>query len=159
MLTFAHSWSSMSWIHWHINPTATSSKRQPCSHLLEFSCDFSCSFVIGQFQWTSSRTHLLGWNVWQKPKYKFCVIMLITHISTLLRWDVKWFNFSQPTLLGQQCASIWPQPKLVWKLVNYQSISDNHETGKIKFSKNWQKLSLKIYLKLDYQFTSTHLKN
>ena len=25
--------------------------------------------------------------------------MLITHVSTLLRWDVKWFNFCQPTLL------------------------------------------------------------
>ena len=48
------------------------------------------------------------------------------------------------------------QMPLVWKLVNYQSISDNHETGKIKFSKNWQKLSLKIYLKLDYQLKFTH---
>ena len=36
-----------------------------------YSCDSSCLFVIGQFRWTSSRTHLLGWNVWQKPKYKF----------------------------------------------------------------------------------------
>ena len=42
--------------------------------------------------WISSRTNLLGWNVWQKPKYKLCVIILITHVSTLLRWDVKWFN-------------------------------------------------------------------
>ena len=76
-----------------------------------FSCDSSCSFVIGQFRWTSSHTHLLlGWSVWQKPKYKFCVIMLITHVSTLLRWDVKWFNFCQPTLLDQECLSIWPQP-------------------------------------------------
>ena len=47
-------------------------------------------------------------------------------------------------------------PPLVWKLVNYQSISDNHETGKIKFGKNWQKLSSKMYLKLDYQLTFTH---
>ena len=97
-------------IHWHINPTATSSKGPPCLQLLEcqFSCNSICSFVIGQFQWTSSRTHLLGWNVWQKPKYKFCVIMSVTHVYTLLRWDVKWFNFCQHTLLGQQCVSIWP---------------------------------------------------
>ena len=67
--------------------------------------------MIGQFRWTSSRTHLLGWNVWQKPKYKFCVIMSVTHVYTLLRWDVKWFNFCQHTLLAQQCVSIWPQPK------------------------------------------------
>ena len=81
------------WIHWHINPTSTSSKGLPCLQLLEFSCDSSCSFAIGQFRWTSSRTHLLDKNVWQKPKYKFCVIMLITHVSTLLRWDVKWLTF------------------------------------------------------------------
>ena len=62
--------------------------------------------MIGQFRWT----HLLGWNVWQKPKYKFCVIMLITHVSILMRWDVKWFNFCQLTLLDQQCSSTWPQP-------------------------------------------------
>ena len=36
---------------------------------------------------------------------------LITHVSTLLSWDVKWSNFCQPTLLDQQCSSIWPQPK------------------------------------------------
>ena len=91
-------------------PHSNSSKEPPSLQLFEFSCDSSFSFVIGQFQWTSSRTHLLGWNVWQKPKYKFCVIVLITHVSTLLRWDVKWFNFCQPTLLDQQCVSIWPQP-------------------------------------------------
>ena len=55
-------------------PTATSSKGPPCLQLLEFSCDSSCSFAIGQFPWTSSDKHLLCWNVWQKPKYKFCVI-------------------------------------------------------------------------------------
>ena len=71
--------------------------QQGASFLQEFSCNSSCSFVIGQFRWTSSRTHLLGWNVWQKPKYKFSMIMLITQVSTLLRWDVKWFNFCQPT--------------------------------------------------------------
>ena len=27
------------------------------------------------------------------------MIMLITHVSTLLRWDVKWLNFCPPTLL------------------------------------------------------------
>ena len=48
-----------------------------------YSCNSSCSFVIDQFRWTSSRTHL-------KPKYKFCMILLTTRVSTLLRWDVKW---------------------------------------------------------------------
>ena len=38
------------------------------------------------------------------------IYMLITHVCTLLRWDVKWLNFCQPTLLDQQCSSIWPQP-------------------------------------------------
>ena len=38
--------------------------------------------------------------------------MSVTHVYTLLRWDVKWFNFCQHTLLAQQCVSIWPQPKI-----------------------------------------------
>ena len=29
-------------------------------------------------------------------------IILITHVSTLLRWDVKWFDICLPTLLDQQ---------------------------------------------------------
>ena len=88
------------WIRWHINPTATSNKGPPCLQLLKFSCDLSGWFVLGQSRWTSSRTNLLGWNVWQKPKYKFCMIMLMTHVSTLLRWDVKQFNFCPPTIVG-----------------------------------------------------------
>ena len=95
-------------------PQQLPARGRPCLQLLEFSYNSSCSFVIGQFPWTSSRTHLLGWKVWQKPKYKFYVIMLITHVSTLLRWDVKWFNFCQPTLLDQQCVSIWPQPYITF---------------------------------------------
>ena len=88
------------WIHCLgiSTPQQLPARGPPCLQLLEFSCDLSCSFVIGQFQWTSSRTHLLGWNFWQKPKYKFCVI----NVSILLRWDVKRFNFCQPTLLDQQ---------------------------------------------------------
>ena len=38
------------------------------------------------------------------------MIMLITHVSTLLRWDVKWFNFCPSTLLDQRLL-ILPQPK------------------------------------------------
>ena len=40
-------------------------------------------------------------------------IMLIIHVSTLLRWDVKWLNVCPPALLDQQYLSIWPQPKIV----------------------------------------------
>ena len=69
-------------------------------------------------------------------------------------YDYNYFDvLSNPTELRYLQKAIKCQ--LVWKLVNYQSISDNHEMGKIKFNKNWQKLSLKIYLKLDYRFTFT----
>ena len=32
--------------------------------------------------------------------------MSVTHIYTPLRWGVKWFNFCQHTLLGQQCVNL-----------------------------------------------------
>ena len=92
-------------------PQQLPARGPPCLQLLEFSCDSSCLFVMCQFRCMSSTTNLLGWNVRQKPKYKICVIMFITHVSTLLRWDIEWFNFCQPALLDQQCLSIWPQPK------------------------------------------------
>ena len=57
------------------------------------------------------------------------MIMLITHVSILLRWDVKWFNFCQPTLLDQQFRQFDPSLKLqnekeckIWSQMSYYVI-------------------------------------
>ena len=51
-------------------------------------CDKSFSVHVN-----ISINKFVGPNVSQKPEQKFCIIMLITHVSILLTWDVRWFNF------------------------------------------------------------------
>ena len=102
--TFPHCWDGMS------NDSTFVSPHCRTNNVCQFDPSLYRSLLVNVI----THTHLLGWNVWQKPKYKFCVIMFITHVSTLLRWDVKLFNFCQPTLLDQQCSSNWPQPYSIW---------------------------------------------
>ena len=99
----------------------------------------------------------MRWLAGQHIVFKIRMIYLETSLGPVLSYflyDFKYIDvLSNPTELRHLQKVIKCQ--LVWKLVNYQSISDNHETEKVKFRKNWQKLSLKIYLN-DHQLTFTH---
>ena len=99
---------------WHINPTATSSKEAVMftaswvQRLELLVCDrsISVSVITNKF---------VGLKCLTQTKIQ---LFFITHVSILLRWDVKWFNFRPPTLLDQQCSSIWPQPKTLLLIKN-----------------------------------------
>ena len=58
--------------------------------------------------------------------------MLITHVSTLLRWDVKWFNFCQPTLLVQQRGLTKVEPSDI-PSQQCGNVCDEHDHTKFVF--------------------------
>ena len=115
MLIFAHSWSPM-----NLNPVTY----QPHSNFQQGAAMFTASWVQFWLEVLDCDRSILvdvTTNKLLKCLTETKVQILYDHVDhthfTLLGWDVKWFFFCLPTMLDQQCSSVWPKP-LISRLVN-----------------------------------------